>query len=367
MADTPDVIVVGGGIVGCATAYYLAREGLQPLLLERATTATEASGANAGMVGPIAGLESGTMDFLLPSLDLLWRATDELDQGFDLIQQGHLRLAADETDLAKLRHFVEAAEAAGIQAERLDGLATRALEPILSDRVIGSVHVPAGGQLDPVLATRAFELTARRLGARIETGVEVTGLETSGGRVVGVRTAEGVRSADGVVLAAGAWSAALAGTVGVEVPVRPGKGQMFATEPLPRLTGRVLRGPIVGMRQNRIGEVISGSTVEYVGFDKEVHSETIAEHHRLMSEIVPALKDARIGRTWAGLRPMTPDSLPIIGPAPGVDGLWLAAGHSRTGMSYGPGTGRAVADLIVHGRSSLPLERFALDRFTAVG
>lgn len=366
-ASSPSVAIIGGGIIGCATAYYLAREGIRATILERSQPAAEASGANAGMCGRLAGLEAGTLDFLRPSVDLLWRAAEELDERFDFRREGRLLLALQESDLPELRHLATRASEAGLKTELLDGPAVRSLEPALAETVQGGLLVLEDGQLDPVKTTNAFANTAVRLGARLETGVEVQRLEAQGGRVVGLRTSDGPRAFDQVVLAAGAWSGGLAQTVGLGLPVTPGKGQMLATEPLPRFSGRVLRGPAVGMRQAANGEIIIGSTVEDAGFDKTVVPATIQSHFERMAAAVPALRSARIGRSWAGLRPMTPDSLPIIQAAPDLDGLWLATGHSRTGMSYGPGTGRAIADLILRGRSSLPLEQFTLDRFLTSG
>lgn len=360
-----DVIVIGGGIVGCATAYFLAREGLRPLVLERTEVAAEASGANAGLIGAAGGLENDTLPFVRPSVELLFRTAEELDEPFEIQRSGRMILGFDEEDWAHQRALFERARAAGLRVELLDGPAARAAEPALGQDVLGAVHLPDDGQLDPAPATRALARAAERLGARIERGAEVGRLVASGGRIVGVETRDGLRSAPAVVLAAGAWSAHLAAGVGLALPVRPGKGQMLATSALPPFSARSFRGPMVSMSQRRSGEVIIGSTVEYVGFDKQVDPATIEAFFRSAGEALPALRSGKIGRTWAGLRPMTPDSLPIIGSAPGIDGLWLATGHSRTGMSYGPGTGRVIADLIAGRAPSLPIDRFGPDRFPA--
>jgi glycine/D-amino acid oxidase-like deaminating enzyme len=356
-------LIVGAGIVGCATAYFLAREGVKSVVLERTGPAAEASGANAGMIGVGGGLENDTLAFLRPSVELIFQAERELDLDFDLVREGRLMLALDETDLDHRAATHAFAQAADVRSELLDGPALREVEPALGELVLGAQFLPDDGHIDPGLLTRAYMQTAERLGARLERGPEVTRLAVDSGRVVGVYAGETLYPAEHVVLAAGAWSRGLAATVGLDLPIQPGKGQMLATEPLPRITTRVLRGPVVGMRQTRQGEVIIGSTVEHVGFDYQVRPETIADFHRRMADSVPALRTARISRTWAGLRPMTPDSLPIVGRAFGLPGLYLACGHSRAGMSYGPGTARAIVDLITRGTSSLPIARFQLTRF----
>ena len=364
-ARAADVLIIGGGIVGCTTAYELAKQGASVLVLEKTGIASEASGANAGMIGAATGIESDSADFVRASVALLYQAAEELPDSFDLVREGRMMVALTEADVPSRRAVYDDAIAAGFRAEWLDGPAARAVEPALGDAVLAATYLPDDGQIDPVLTTQAYARAAQRLGARIETGVTVTALLTAGGRIAGVRTLDGDYTSSQVVLAAGAWSAQLAATVDLDVPVTPGKGQMLATEPLPPLTGRVVRAAVLGIRQNTRGEVIGGSTVEYVGFDKTVDADEMRRRLDVLGEMIPALKRARIGRTWAGLRPMSPDSLPIVGAVQGIDGLWLATGHSRSGMSYAPGTGKAVADLIVQGATDLPLAKFAIDRFAA--
>lgn len=356
-----DVIVVGTGIVGAATARYVAEQGLKCLVLDRTGPAAEASGANAGFIGYAHALETGTVEFVKKSLALVFQLAEEED--LDLVRDGYLLVALTPEQLAHLRELHSRAFAAGLRSELVGPDELKALEPELGDGLAGGLLLSDAGHLDPVKTTLAFVRRAQLAGAEFRFGIEVTEILTERGRVTGVRTQDGFAEAGHVVLAAGAWSKQLAATCRLKIPVEPARGQMLATKPLPHFTRRVIRGPEVGLRQNQSGEVIVGSTVEFVGFNKDVDPATIETLLQKAARMVPRLAAASVGRTWAGLRPMTPDLLPVVGRAPGIEGLWLATGHSRTGMSYGPGTGLAIAQLIAGGRSSLPIAAFRPERF----
>jgi glycine/D-amino acid oxidase-like deaminating enzyme len=360
-----NTIIVGGGVIGCATAYYLAGRGLRVLLLERRALAIEASGANAGMVGASGGVPGRTLLHTRKSAELLAQAAEELGHPIELVRGGRFMLAYSPAQWATVQEFAASRQAEGLEIELLSGADARRLEPVLGPGLIGAAHAPGDGHVNPFLLTHAYAAAAQRRGAEIRTGIAVTGIEAAAGRVIGVRTTNGPIRAATVVLAAGAWSADLAGPFGVSLPVRPGRGQMLVTEVLPALSRRVFRAPALGMRQDVRGHLIIGSTVEDVGFDRSVAVPTLARFCCVAMEMMPALRTVRILRAWAGLRPMTPDGLAIIDTVPGVAGLVLATGHSRSGVSYGPVSGWLVAQLATEGRTELPLDPFRLARFTA--
>ncbi len=358
-----DIAIIGGGIIGCTCAWFLAREGLRVVVFERSHIAAEASGASAGFIDYAEGLSRGTLDFAQASIGLLCEAAEELAD-FELTLEGCLTLAVSEKELPRLRERYEAGRAAGLRVELLDGPAARALEPSLSAQtVLSALYQRDAGHVDPARMTHAFACGAVKRRAQFEVGIEVTDLVRLGKTANGIITSRGRFGAEHIVLAAGAWSRNFASAVGVKLQLRPAKGQMLATEPVPRFTQRVFNSSIAGLRQNRKGEVIIGSTLEYVGFDKTVDPKVVTALLSDATRLVPALRAARISRSWAGLRPMTPDSLPIIGQPEGLDRFWLATGHSRTGFTYAAGTGRAIADLITRGTTSLPVHRFAPTRF----
>jgi len=181
-----DVVIVGAGILGASLAYFLARAGVRPLVLERAGPAAEASGANAGMIGPSGGIPGKTLALSLLSAELYDQASHELDAPIDFQRGGRLLLAHSASDVAERETFVRERQGLGISLEMLYGPDIREIEPILSEKVIAAAYAPDDGQIDPFRATTAYLSTACRLGARLEVGVAVESLVVEGGAVRGV-------------------------------------------------------------------------------------------------------------------------------------------------------------------------------------
>jgi len=360
-----DAIIIGGGIIGCASAYYLAARGIRSVVLERRGIATEASGANAGMVGASGGVPGSTLAHTKKSLELLVRDAEELGRPVELVRQGRVSLAASDAEWAEVQDFAATRQAGGVETHLLSSDELRQLEPAVAPTFVGAAYVPGDGHVNPFLLTHAYAAAARRLGAEVRLGVEAIRLEVADDAVTGVLTQAGLITAPRVVVAAGAWSASLLAPLGITIPVRPGRGQMLVTEPLPPLTARALRTSQIGIRQDVHGHILIGSAVEDVGYNREVTLPVLSQFCRLATAMVPALKEARIIRAWAGLRPMTPDSLPIIDTVPDVDGLFLVNGHSRTGLTYAAVSAWLLAQLVTEGRTDLPLDPFRLDRFPA--
>lgn len=363
--ETADAVIIGGGIIGCASAYYLAARGIRSLVLERRGIATEASGANVGMIGASSGIPGKTLVHTKKSLELLVRDAEALGRPIELVREGRVVLASNDVEWAEVQGFVATRREEGVETHLLSADDLRALEPGLGAGFVGAAFVPGDGHVNPFLLTLAYAAAARRLGAEVRLGIEAIRLETSGDRVTGVLTQVGPIAAPRVVVAAGAWSSALLAPLGIAIPVAPGRGQMLVTEALPRLTPRVLYASEIGIRQDVRGHMLIGSTVEDVGFNREVTLPVLSQFCRLAIALMPALRDARIIRTWAGLRPMTPDGLAIIDAVPGVDGLFLTTGHSRAGVIYAAVSAWLLAQLVTEGGTDLPLDPFRLERFPA--
>ncbi len=294
---------------------------------------------------------------------MLARDAEELDRPVELVRQGRVSLAANEAEWAEAQEFVAARQADGVDTHLLSADELRQLEPAVASGFIGAAYTPGDGHVNPFLLTHAYAAGAKRRGAEIRLGAEAIRIEIADDAVAGVLTQSGLIRASRVVVAGGAWSDSLLAPLGITIPVRPGRGQMLVTESLPSLTARALRTPQIAIRQDVHGHVFIGSAVEDIGFNRDVTLPMLSRFCRLASAVVPALAEARIIRTWAGLRPMTPDSLPIIDTVPGVDGLLLATGHSRTGLTYAAVSAWLLAQLIADGRTELPLDPFRLDRF----
>jgi sarcosine oxidase subunit beta len=365
-----DVVVIGGGIVGTAAAYSLARAGVSVTLCERGGLGREASGANVGLVTlfsahSLAEPEPGILFGLTrASIDAYAALGDEVGLDVEYEQGGGIMLAESEAQLQALRPAYESYRRHGVPVEWLGPAEARAAaRGFVSDRIRGGVACPLNGQVNPMLATRALARGAMRHGARLLTGTAVEGIACSRGRVEAVRTDAGEIACRWVVNAAGAWAAEVGAMVGLRIPVAPARGQILLTEPLPRRLGTVIAGIEPSARQTRSGNVIIGSTLEHVGFDKTVTTATIAAFAREALPHFPWLRQVRVLRVWAGLRPLTPDSRPIIQLADEPEGLCLAVGHSRRGIAYGPATGRLVAELVTGTTPFLPLDGLRLSRF----
>jgi glycine oxidase len=365
MSGRPDVLVVGGGVIGCACAWFLAREGVSVTLLERDDLASRASGAAAGMLLPFgeAEGEGAFLHWATRSLALFPELCSELQErsGIDpeLERCGALHVAASEDARQALRAKAERATAHGL--EWLGAAELRALEPRLSPELRGGVFSPAEGHVRSALLTRALAASAADLGARVERGVAAIGLEHERSRVTGVRTEAGLRSAGCVVLCAGAWSGTLASFA---LPVEPVKGQILSLDAPTPAFRHVVVSPEVYLVSKRDGSVVAGATLEHTGFDCRVTAGGVAGLLEAATRLAPCLRDAAFRDGWAGLRPATPDGLPAIGRAPGLAGLIVAAGHFRNGVLLAPVTGRLVADLVLGKAPPEQASAFAPDRFS---
>jgi glycine oxidase len=361
-----DAIVIGGGVIGCSTAWELARAGAEVVLIERDSIAAHASGAAAGMLAPIVEAGAGG-----PWLELGLRAQAELVEccaelrevtGIDpeLARCGALRIAR-EPRAAELR--ATAAQLGALDCEWLGADELYKREPQLAPGFAGALWSPREACLDAALLTRAFAAAAEHRGARILPGVAAHGLLSAGERICGVRTSEGDLAADAVVLCTGAWAGASAAWTGAALPVEPIKGQMLAIEspvPAPR---SILWGEGAYLVPRPDGSLRVGATVERAGFDARPTAGGLAALLEAAAELLPDTRRCRFLRTWAGLRPATPDHLPLVGALPARPGAWLAVGHHRNGILLSALTARALAQGILSGRWPPGLEALDPKRF----
>ena len=352
-----DAVVVGGGAIGCAVTYFLARRGLRVTLLERDTLASQASGAAAGMLAPVgeahaAGGEGATEPSpllrwglrslaMFPELCEALREIAGIDPEYEA--SGLLRVAASESEQSGLEEL--ASRLPECDLSWVDDRAARAAAPGLAVDVRGGLWSPREAHVRSPLLTRAFATAARQLGAEVRLGVPVHGLLRDGDRVLGVRTAEGQITAGGVVVCTGAFAGELGDWTGGAwaPPVSPVRGQILALD-APRPGFRCIVWGAAYLVPKRDGSVVVGATEERVGFDRRLTARGIGSLIRDAEALMPGLGDAGFRLGWAGLRPGTPDDLPGIGPVPGCEGLWVAVGHYRNGVLLSPVTGQLVAD-----------------------
>lgn len=337
-----DVVVAGGGAIGLACAWRLSQRGLSVLVAERDRPGAGASGVAAGMLAPVTEAEFGEEALLAANLAsaAAWPGfAAELEQASGMTagfrETGALVVAVDRDDAEELRRLHAFQERLGLGAEWLTPRAARRLEPGLSPRIAGAIHAPHDHQVDPAALVRALEAAATRAGAEICSGVEIAAVEATS-----VETAGGLRiDAGDVVVAAGCWSGALAG-----VAVRPVKGQILNCElrDTDRLCERLVRTPRCYVVDRGDGRVVIGATMEERGFDTDVTAGGVFELLEAAREALPDVGELRLTSATAGLRPGTPDNLPLVG-RPDAGGPVLATGHHRNGVLLAPLTADAVA------------------------
>ncbi len=411
-----DVAVIGGGIAGCASAYYLAKAGLSVVLFEKGDIAGEQSGRNWGFVR-----QQGRDPLEIPLMmacNRLWQGLEaELQADIEWRQGGILYLAGDEAGMAKYEAWLEHAKAYRLDTRKVTGAEAAALLPGMARDWLGGLYTPSDGQADPLKTTRAFAAAAARLGAVVHTRSVVDALETAGGRVAGLRTEPGEMRAKTVLLAAGAWSARLLRTLGIDLPQLRVRSSVLGTAAVPEKTGLGVWCPGFGLRQRRDGSftIGGGSRVDHqIGVDTLRHfaafwpafktsknhtSLALGRHFlddlrvhldgahlgrqlrrervldpapnrttarrclRAFRATFPEFRDIEMATAWAGIIEVTPDELPVFGPVPGIEGLLVATGFSGHGFGMGPITGKLMAELIAEGKPSLDIGDLRLPRF----
>jgi glycine oxidase len=361
-----DVVIIGGGIIGLSLSISLRKQGLRVLVVERGEPGREASSAAAGMlVGSGTEMPEALQPLAAESARLYPEFAHELEDEsslrVDLREQGTILISAS-------GDFPSGAEM--LSTEKL-----RSLEPALAlleisdSRSGGRGRSPLQNQnkhrayvrersVDPRALTAAALKAARHRGVDISSGSEVKGLLTSGDRVSGVQTDKTSYAAGTVVNCAGAWAGCIAPQ---KFPVRPVKGQMLAVVGGPLLQ-HVVRADEVYLVPRSDGRIVIGSTLEDVGYNKQTDVNTIQRLLRAAHELVPELAKAKVHEDWAGLRPGTPDELPILGETQ-TEGYFIASGHYRDGILLAPITAQIMTDLIIGKPTSRDLTPFSPMRF----
>jgi sarcosine oxidase subunit beta len=366
-----DVVVIGAGIVGCSAAHHLTAAGAgDVLVLDREDAVGR--GSTGACAGGFRQQFTSEVNIRLSraSVPMIIAFTHEHGIPVTITRDGYLFLVRDETAWAGFLRGVELQRSLGVRVEVLDPEQAEALAPgIETAGLVGATFGPDDGIADPGALTQGYATLARRAGATFALGTTVEAIELdAGGSVTGVRTRAGTVAASAVVLAAGAWSAALAATAGVNVPIEPVPRVVVTTGPFPGAPARrtLVIDAETSFYFHREGEgVLMGMGGEdRPSFDTSVDDDFVTEALIPRAvEVFPPVADAGVRSSWAGLYEMTPDRHPVIGPAPSPR-LFVAAGFSGHGFQHGPIVGKLLAELIVEGRArSVDIDSLALDRF----
>jgi glycine/D-amino acid oxidase-like deaminating enzyme len=362
----PDVIIIGGGVIGTACAYFLAGRGAKVLVLERSHLGAGASGTTAAIVS-ISG-SSGTPEPLRPlnveSYHLILDAEQKFDRPLEIIQGGALYVAMNTQEALEIRSFYDEIDQMGVDCKLMDGAEARCMEPLLCRDVTAALHNPASYHVNPFRLVDGYLGTALRRGSRVEYGVEVKDIKVNNGKIEGVVTNQGEYHADWVVVAGGAHTPQILSSLGTKIPIVPARGQVILTEACQRLIEHVIMFlDHLYIRQTASGNFYLGSHTEFVGFENRITLEKIAAFTQAFVRAMPMLGRLRALRFFAGFRPICEDNLPIIGPVPGCTRLIVASGHGRAGVRFSAGTGKAVSEMILNGQTEHPMEAFNPGRF----
>jgi glycine/D-amino acid oxidase-like deaminating enzyme len=417
MERDADVVVVGAGIVGCATAYFLARRGARVVVVERGAVPGEQSRKNWGFVR-----QQGRDPLEIPLVmeaNRLWRGLEgELGADVEWVQGGNLALAANAERMARFEAWLPVAREFGLDTRLLRARDLDAVVPGLAGRWVGGLHTPGDGHADPEKTTDAFARAAVAHGASLHLECAVQAVTTQAGAVAGVVTERGEIRAPAVVCAAGAWSTRLARTLGLDLPQRWVRGTVARTTPAPAVTACAVWGPGVAFRQRRDGSftIAAGGALDHDvtldslrqvrfflpnywknralfrfhvgrpllaslaaalpgsaarrrplvwdrGLEPRPNPVKVRRSLAELQRVLPALPPLGIARAWAGYIDAAPDLVPVLGEVPGLRGLVLATGFSGHGFAMGPIAGRLVSELLVDGKPSLDITGFRFSRF----
>lgn len=391
MTHKADVIVMGGGVIGTSVAYRLAARGRKVILVEKRDLASGASGScdtSIFLQSKNAGIH---LQLALASAAIFKGLRNELDHDIEYHNKGGMILIETAEELKVMEGFVARQRETGLQVEIIDRKEASKLQRGLAEHLVGSTYSSQDGDVNPIELALGFAKAARRLGAEILLETEVTGCMIAGGRVEGIETSRGPIYAPVVVNAAGAWAPILGKMAGLELPIRPRRGQLMITEPVaPYIARQILSASYIvakynadkakeskskavqlgvglSLSQTQKGNIFIGGTREFVGYDVCNTHEGIQTILKNAIRFVPGLGPIHIIRTMGGLRPYTPDGLPLIGYVNHPKGYFMAAGHEGDGIALGPITGKIVADLIVDGRTFMDISALDPNRFALGG
>ncbi len=382
-----DVVIVGGGVIGLSLAYQLAAHQHSVCVLERGSPGREASWAGAGMIPPTAAAHDP------PPLDAMirysahrhahWAAQLAEETGLDTGYRrcGALYLARSDDHAERLQAEADRLRQADVEVRLLEPAELAQLEPCLnpvcvngsrsaspSHGVCAALLLTSEAQLRNPWHLRALVAACRKRGVEVRSDSEVCGFDLRERRVQRIHISRGETIPAGAVcLTSGCWTPEIARFLGVEIDLRPVRGQMLLLRsPKPLLSRIVNDGPRYLVPRDE-GRLLVGSTMEDVGYDKRTTENALSELHDFATGIAPSLADLEIEQSWAGLRPATPDGLPYLDRLPGLENAWIAAGHFRLGLTLAPATAEAMAAWMLGEQPPVDLDGFRLDRIQGRG
>ena len=363
-----EIVVIGGGVSGLSSAYYLAKAGKDVVVVEKGMVGGEASGRNGGMISERTD-EPALIPLAVESVRLWATLDDELGYPTEFIHQGRIQVAVSEEEMGDIFKEHDHALNHGISVEQLDPSEISDMIPGISARTLGGLFFANGGHANPQRAVQAFAWAFQDLGGRLYQNTAVTGINVEDDKVTSVETTAGDIAADFVVAAAGPQTALLADMVGVHVPVAPARVEIIATAPLEPLFDIALVGNGLYGRQAARGNLLFGGGAHEwidVGLTSDPakpNTPLIRNIARRLAELLPAVADVPVIRSWAGIVEQAPDYMPIID-IPDSPSNYIVVTASAHGFGIAPATGKVVSDIVLHGKSDIDISGLTLNRFS---
>jgi len=392
LLQTSDVVVIGGGVIGCSIAYHLAKRGISTHVIEKDDIAMGTSGACDKAVLLQSKNPGIHLELALKSVKMFPELQKSLDTDIEFLNHGGMIVIQKEEQWPVMKEFVERQRKVGLDVKLLDREQARAQQPALAEDIVGSTYSPMDSEANPIYLTLGLYRGAKKLGAKFSLRTEAKNIKLERKRVRSVETDSGEILCKYVVNATGVYAPYIGRMVGLKIPIVPRRGQIIVTEPVPPLIHGDLNcaryitakfkpellgtdetaklGVGLSLSQTTNGNILIGGTREFVGFNKSTTHRALKAVLKHAASIVPALKNIHIIRSFAALRPYTPDGLPILGEVPEVPGFIMAAGHEGDGIALSAITGRIIADLISDGKPAddlnIDMSKLSLERFKEV-
>lgn len=381
-----DAIVIGSGVIGSSVAYNLAKRGASVLMLEEKTVGCGASSACDGFVILQSKSPGPHLTMALASEVLYRTLTEELDYDIGYTHCGGMIIIEREEELDAMKIFMSKQQDLGLDVSLISGDEARQIEKALSRHIVGATISSRDAQVNPLYLANGYISAGRRHVLHIEKHKKATDFIIKDDRIIGVKCGDEKFYADNTVVCNSIGAPELLAKIGYDLPIIPRRGQLAITEPVNRLINHVMLcsryiaakyhpellegstdesvrlGVGMALEQTQEGGILIGSTREFVGTNRATTFSGVRAVVNHASRIIPALKKIRVVRTFAGLRPYTPDGKAFMGKVPAYKGLYIAAGHAGDGIAYTPITGKVIAELVIDGYTDVDLAPFAIDR-----
>lgn len=362
MAGNPDVLIVGGGVIGLTAAYLLAREGIKVVVADKGEMGRESSWAGAGILCPAIAHRAATAAELLraqsfshfPQLSAELRDCTGIDNGFAICGGLEFHVGAQEGEDEWHGH--------GVTVESLTASEAHAIEPALAADYGPALHIPEMAQVRNPRHIQALYAAGTILGVQFLPHCPVVEWQVQNGRVTAAFTADQMLHFDQLIICGGAWSSMLLKPLGCRIPIRPIRGQIVLLNTGTRILQRIIVSGPRYLVPRADGRLLIGSTEEDVGFCNRTTAAAVRDLIAFGTRLVPALAEAPVERCWAGLRPGSPDGIPFIGPLPGLENAFVAAGHFRAGIQLSPGTGIMLKELVRRQAQTISTDAFRPNR-----